>query len=127
MATEKKQKSKKTLLIIGIILAIAALFLGIGYFITGSVIFARNTIALFTMGGVGAAIAVPAVKGIGYLINNSGKNRSRTRDLTRSQEREQTQTMEEVPEEEEEYAEEYEGEMEILPNEKKQNKSAGRR
>lgn len=119
MATREKntKKSKKPLLVIGLILGIAALGIGGSFFITRSIVLARDLIALFLLGSVGTGLGVGVSKGIGKLINKSSdKSNSRSRELTRQQERaqERTESMEEIPEQEEEE----EIEMEILPAKK---------
>ncbi len=109
---EKNTKSKKTLLTIGLILLFAALFVGVGFFLTGSIVFARNAIALLLLGGAGVGIATPVVKGINSLINKE-KTNDKTQTRTRSKDRTQEQTLEQIPEEEEEYEEEET--MEVAP------------
>lgn len=128
MATkkEKNTKSKKPLLKIGLILLFAALFVGVGFFLTGSIVFARNAIALLLLGGAGVGIATPVVKGINSLINKE-KSNSKTQTRTRTKDRTQEESLEQIPEEEEEYEEEET--MEVAPTTTRSNntQTKGRR
>ena len=122
---EKTKKSKKPLLTIGLILLFAALFVGVGFFLTGSIVFARNAIALLLLGGAGVGIATPVVKGINSLINKE-KSNSKTQTRTRSKDRTQEENLEQIPEEEEEYEEEET--MEVTPVSRSTNtQTKGRR
>ena len=120
---EKTQQSKKPLLTIGLILLFAALFVGVGFFLTGSIVFARNAIALLLLGGAGVGIATPVVKGINSLIN---KEKSNSKTQTRTKDRTQEENLEQIPEEEEEYEEEET--MEVTPVSRSTNtQTKGRR
>ena len=120
---EKTKKSKKPLLTIGLILLFAALFVGVGFFLTGSIVFARNAIALLLLGGAGVGIATPVVKGINSLIN---KEKSNSKTQTRTKDRTQEENLEQIPEEEEEYEEEET--MEVTPVSRSTNtQTKGRR
>ncbi len=87
MARQEKNKQKKPFLAIGLVLLFAALFVGLGFLFTGSIVFARNAIALLLLGGAGVGIATPIVKLIGNLINGNDKQKSDSRVQTREQER----------------------------------------
>ena len=112
MASEKNKK-KKPFLVAGLILLFVALFVGIGFLATGSIVFARNALAIFALGGAGVGLGTAFNKGIGAVIDKvSSKSQNRTRNRNRNNNR--TQNMEDIPEEEyeEEYEEDYEEEYE---------------
>ena len=74
-----KEKKRKPLLLIGIILALVALFVGIGFFLTGSIVFARNAFATL--------IAASTFAGLGYgafkLSGIFGSNKEKTKEYNR--------------------------------------------
>ena len=108
MAREKKNKTKKPFLKIGLILLAVALLIGGGYIVTGSIVFARNAIALALIGGAGIGVGNFFGKKIGQAIANKrankSRNRTRTRDRNRDREneREHTEDMSPLPGHEEE-------------------------
>ena len=86
---ENEKKSRKPLLIIGLILLFAALFVGGGFLITSSIVFARNATALFLLGGAGVGIGVGVSKGVKSLLNkDSEQSNTRDRSLTRDRSQE---------------------------------------
>ena len=85
-------KNKKTLLKIGLVLLAVALGIGAGFFLTGSVVFARNAIALALLGGAGIGVATPIVNGAKKFFTNRAEKkeqdyRNRTLELNRAKEK----------------------------------------
>lgn len=105
-----KKLWKRPFLLIGVLLGVAAIAIGVGFLITGSIIFARDAIALCLLLGAGSSAGVGVTKGVRALVQRSkdqtqaqSDDRERNRNPERTNERTNTyeSTFEEVEEVEE--------------------------